>query len=386
MGGMRKHMPITRITFMISCLAIAGIFPFAGFFSKDEILAGAWTVNPEGWPGWPSAVYGKILWGALLLAALGTAFYMWRLYFLVFSGNERSETAKHAHESPRTMTMPLVVLAFFATVAGFIGLPHLEKLHVPSIMHGLSSWLAPSVTPNWYMPKVAEAVPIAGHSTDTVTLVLMGVALTIGVVGIAIAYALYGRGPSPKVDKLVDGPLHGAYEASKHKLWFDEIYDVIIVRPFRVVARGLFEVVDRFIIDTVAVNGTAFVVGLFGRLSRWFQNGQVQRYLAGVVIGAALVFFISDCGRKPEFSYKLVGSEYEFHAEPGAGIGGNNAQLRWDLDGNGVPDLDGGGKPVDGTDVKIRSGEVGTYVTLFVLDPVTQKEVKVTKQIREEVQ
>ncbi|HEY5949439.1 MAG TPA: NADH-quinone oxidoreductase subunit L, partial [Kofleriaceae bacterium] len=281
MGGMRKHMPITRLTFMISCLAIAGIFPFAGFFSKDEILAGAWGVHPPGWP----LFYGKILWGGLLLAALGTAFYMWRLYFLVFSGNERSETAKHAHESPASMTMPLVVLAFFATIVGFIGLPHLTGLHVPSIMHGLAMWLEPSVTPTWYMPNVAEPMHIAGHATDATTLGLMGAALMIGVVGIAGAYFFYGRGPSKKVDELVDGPLHGAYEASKHKLWFDEIYDVIIVRPFRAVARGLYEIVDRFIIDTVAVNGVAFVVGLFGRVSRWVQNGSVQRYLVGVVVG-----------------------------------------------------------------------------------------------------
>jgi NADH-quinone oxidoreductase subunit L len=379
MGGMRKHMPITRLTFMISCLAIAGIFPFSGFFSKDEILAGAFNVHPPGWP----EVYGKFLWVGLLIAAFGTAFYMWRLYFLVFSGDERSETAKHAHESPRSMTVPLVILAFFATIAGFFGLPHLEKLHVPSIMHGLASWLEPSVTPNWYMPNAAEPMHIAGHATDATTLVLMGAALMIGVLGIAWAYALYGRGPSKKVDELVAGPLHGAYEASKHKLWFDEIYDAIIVRPFKVVARGLFEVVDRFIIDTVAVNGSAFVVGLFGRLSRWIQNGQVQRYLAGVVVGAALVFFISDCGRKPDFAYKLVGTEYEFHAEPGAGVGGANARLRWDLDGNGVPDNDTSGKPLDTTDVKMRSGEVGTFVTLYILDPITQKEVHVTKQIRE---
>jgi NADH-quinone oxidoreductase subunit L len=378
MGGIRRHMPITRITFMISCLAIAGIFPFSGFFSKDEILGGAFNVHPQGW-----GAYGKALWAVLLVAALGTAFYMWRLYFLVFSGEERSETAKHAHESPRTMTVPLVILAFFATVIGFIGLPHLTGVKLPSIMHGLSSWLEPSVTENFYMPEVAGEVPIAGHTTDATTFVLMGIALMIGVVGIALAYVLYGRGPSPKVGKLVDGPLHGAYEASKHKLWFDEVYDAIIVRPFRVVARGLFEVVDRFIIDTVAVNGSAFVVGLFGRLSRWFQNGQVQRYLAGVVVGAALVFFISDCGRKPDFTYKLVGTEYEFHAEPGAGVGGNNAQLRWDLDGNGVFDLDANGKPLDAADVKIRAGEVGTFVTLKIVDPITQKDVKVTKQIRE---
>jgi NADH-quinone oxidoreductase subunit L len=387
MGGLRKHMPITRATFMISCLAIAGIFPFSGFFSKDEILAGDWMVHPPGWPEWLS--YGKVLWAGLLIAALGTAFYMWRLYFLVFSGDERSEVAKHAHESPPSMTLPLVVLAFFATIAGFIGLPHVEHPHLPSFTHGLATWLEPSVTPTWYMPGAAEQMHIAGHPSDTTLYALMGIALMIGVIGIGTAYVLYGRGPSPQVDKLVDGPLHGAYEASKHKLWFDEVYDTIIVRPFKTVARGLFEVVDRFIIDTVAVNGVAFVVGLFGRLSRWVQNGQVQRYLAGVVVGAALMFAIADCSRKPTFTYKLVDHEYQFHAEPGAGVGGEKARLRWDLDGNGVPDVDSSGKPIDSTDVKIREGEVGTYVTLWIEDPVTQKTKTVTRQVgetREEAQ
>ncbi|HSN26948.1 MAG TPA: NADH-quinone oxidoreductase subunit L, partial [Kofleriaceae bacterium] len=275
MGGLRKHMPLTRITFMISCLAIAGIFPFSGFFSKDEILAGDWAVHPPGWPPF----YGKILWGGLLIAALGTAFYMWRLYFLVFGGEERSEEAKHAHESPFSMTVPLMVLAFFATVVGFLGLPHLEHTHLPGITHSLSSWLEPSVAANWYNPGDTTGL-IHGEVHDGTLMVLMGIALMIGVIGIAIAWALYGRGPSPTVTRLVDhGPLEGAYIASKNKLWFDEIYDVIIVRPFRAVARGLFEVVDRFIIDTVAVNGSAFVVGLFGRVSRWVQNGNVQRYL-----------------------------------------------------------------------------------------------------------
>jgi NADH-quinone oxidoreductase subunit L len=205
----------------------------------------------------------------------------------------------------------------------------------------------------------------------------MGVALLIGVVGIGLAYAFYGRGPSPSVDRLVDGPLAGAYNASKNKLWFDEIYDAIIVRPFKVVARGLFEVVDRFIIDTVAVNGSAFVVGLFGRVSRWVQNGNVQRYISGLAVGAALVFGVTECHQKPSFSYRLVGNDVELHAEPGAGVAGNKAKLRWDVDGDGQPD-----PGLDSADIKVRAGDVGTHVTLWIDDPVSQKTVTVTRVVK----
>ena len=377
MGGLRKHMPITRITFMISCLAISGIFPFSGFFSKDEILAGAWGVHPPGWPDF----YGKILWGGLLIAALGTAFYMWRLYFLVFSGEERSEEAKHAHESPFSMTLPLIVLAFLATVVGFFGLPHLTGMHVPNIFHGLARWLEPSVTANWYVPGAKDVSPIHVEAADSTLMLLMGGALLIGVIGIAIAWVLYGRGPSPSVTRLVDhGPLEGAYVASKNKLWFDEVYDVTIVRPFRAVARGLYEVVDRFIIDTVAVNGSAFVVGLFGRVSRWIQNGNIQRYLVGLVIGAAAVFLVTDCHEKPTFQYRFEGPSGEvlhLHAEPGAGIVGNSAKLRWDVDGDGKPDL-------EGRDVTVRAGDAAAQITLFIDDPISQKTVPITRAIRAE--
>jgi NADH-quinone oxidoreductase subunit L len=274
--------------------------------------------------------------------------------------------------------MPLVILAFFATVIGFLGLPHLTGIHLPSVTHGLAQWLEPSVTENWYMPGGGEGeMHIMGHASDNTTFLLMGGALLIGVIGIATAYVLYGRGPSPTVDRLVDGPLAGAYNASKHKLWFDEVYDAIIVRPYRIVARGLFEVVDRFIIDTVAVNGLAFVVGLFGRLSRWVQNGQVQRYLAGVVVGAALVFGVTECHQKPSFSYRLVGNDVELHAEPGAGVAGNKAKLRWDVDGDGQPD-----PGLDSADIKVRAGDVGTHVTLWIDDPVSQKTVTVTRVVK----
>ena len=376
MGGLRKHMPITRITFLISCLAITGIFPFSGFFSKDEILGADWAAHPPGWPDW----YGKVLWGGLLLAALGTAFYMWRLYFLVFGGNERSEEAKHAHESPSSMTSALAILAFFATVIGFIGLPYLHSLeHAPAALHALWTWLAPSVDSSWYIDP-SHTAPIETESTDGTTIALMVAALSVGVVGILAAWGLYGRGPSKTVDRIVDGPLHDAYVASKNKLWFDEVYDAIIVRPFKLLARGLFEIVDRFIIDTVAVNGVAFVVGLFGRLARWFQNGQVQRYLVGVIVGAAAVFFVTDCHRHPSFDITRTGDTISLHAETGAGVAGSGMKLHWHLDGSTdcTTDKD---KPSDPAELTVRAGDTGANVALCVEDPIEKKTLVVTRRV-----
>jgi len=384
MGGLRKHMPITRITFAISCLAIAGIVPFAGFFSKDEILAGAWGVTPPGWPD----LYGKFLWGGLLIAALGTAFYMWRLYFLVFGGEERTEEAKKAHESPPSMTMPLVILAFLASIAGFIGLPHLESIHFPKWGHAFANWLAPSVTPTYYQPNVNDpsfVQTITNHQSDSTTIMLMVIALGVGALGIAMAYALYGKGPSKTVEKEVEkgGAFSELYQASKAKLWVDEIYDAVIIRPFKLLARGLFEVVDRLIIDTIAVNGSAMVVGLFGRVSRWFQNGQVQRYLAGLVVGGALVFAISDCRSNPGFTYELVGDRVHLTAKPGAGIVGATSKLRWDVDGDGVADNDPAtGQPYSTPDLYVLFGDTGTHVTLFIDDPIKRTTLVIKRAIK----
>jgi NADH-quinone oxidoreductase subunit L len=374
MGGLRRRLPTTHITFLLSCLAIAGIAPWSGFFSKDEILGGAFAAQPPGWPVW----YGKLLWFGLLVGALGTAFYMWRLYFLVFAGESRSEPARHAHESPWTMTVPLIILAAGATLLGVIGLPHFEHIHLPGYLH---AWLEPSVTAEWYASGLPGTASITGHVSDGTTWLLMTVALLVGLAGISAAYLFYGRGPSKTVNTLVEGPLAGVYNASKHKLWFDEVYDAILVRPFKVIARGLLEVVDRFVIDTVAVNGAAFVVGIFGRMSRWFQNGNVQRYLVGVVVGGALVFMMTDCKHKPKIEYKISGGQLQLHADPGTGIVGATARIYWDLDGDGLKDKDPANPSqlLDKRDVTVTAYD--GPITMWVEDPITHREVKITQTI-----
>jgi len=381
MGGLRKLLPITHATFLIYCLTIAGIFPLSGFFSKDEILAGAFGAHHEGWTAW----YGKFLYAGLAVAALGTAFYMFRLYFLVFAGESRAdeETKAHIHESPGSMTFPLVVLAILSVVAGVIGLPHVFKPEA-SLLHLFDHWLEPSLD-----------METAAHITATETYGLMGTATVVAVIGIALAAWLYRRGPSPQVDRFAaTEPGHALYEASKHKLWVDELYDRIIVRPFNWLADALFGFVDRFLIDTVLVNGSAYVVGLFGRLMRWIQNGQVQRYMVGLILGAALIFFLTGRAERPTVEYRQVPDGIELKAYAGSGVTGAKATLRWDIDGDGAWDLRPeaydriaklraqGKKPKDVivdsdyvTDPVVvrRTGEVAPVVRLQITDPVDGK-------------
>ena len=351
MGGLKKYMPITRWTFLIYCLAIAGVPLTSGFFSKDEILAGAFAAEHDGWPVW----YGKALWAGLTLAALGTAFYMWRLYFLVFEGEYRGKAqVAHPHESPIAMTGPLVVLAFLALVAGFIGIPHVIHLGgtAGDVTHFLPNWIGLST-------RTMDL-----HLAKSTTYILLVVASVVGLAGIGLAYALYGKGPSRWVERFTEGSGKGLYEASKNKLWVDEGYDLAIVRPFRALARGTFEIVDRFIIDTVIVNGAGFVMSTASRVSRWVQNGQVQRYLVGVVLGGALIFWWTSHNDHPSFSYREVPGGIEFRAEPGHGLR-SGAAVQWDFDGDGQPD------PGETELVVVkRAGDVASRVTLFVVDPV----------------
>jgi NADH-quinone oxidoreductase subunit L len=384
MGGLRKKLTYTHASFAVYCLAIAGIVPFSGFFSKDEILAGAFGAHAAGW----IAVYGKILWAVLSVAALGTAFYMTRLYFLVFAGESRAdaETQHHIHESPPSMTVPLVILAAFTLVLGlFIGLPHAS--FVP---HGLQNligqWLDASVV-HFDRPSLQGSIHEA-HFTDVSLLALMGTALAVGIIGIAAAAALYRRGPSGVVDRFTMGAGAELYRVVKNKFYVDELYDRIIVRPFRAVSQVIFEVIDRFLIDWIIVDGSAFVVDLFGRVARWFQNGQIQRYMVGLVIGGALIFFFAT-RTQADFEWWQSGPlTVEFDADVGAGPGSNGAVAEFDFDGDGRSDWTGtwkqGDEPLHATWTFGRAGQ--HEVTMFLTDAVFQKRGHVMRTVTVEAE
>jgi NADH-quinone oxidoreductase subunit L len=291
---------------------------------------------------------------------------MWRLYFLVFEGPYRGkEQVAHPHESPWNMWVPLAILAALALVAGFIGMPHVisHPLHLPEKVAGfLPWWLSHSVKPVFEGEHGIQVLPHLSVATEWI---LMACATASGLIGIGLAYWLYAKGPSEKVARwTADGAGNALYRASLNKLWVDELYEIILIKPFRFLARGLFEVVDRFMIDTVVVNGSAMAVSTFSRISRWIQNGMVQRYLVGVVIGTAAIFLWTSRADHPGFTWKAVPAGVEFTAEPGNGLR-KDSLVQWDFDGDGTPDEGATGRVI----VK-RPGEIGSRVTLYVSDPV----------------
>lgn len=257
MGGLKKYMPHTRWTFLIATITIAGVLPFSGFFSKDEILHLAHhspvfeSVGP--WVGNLVYILGS-------LTALCTAFYMFRLYFLTFEGEYRGDA--HPHESPAEMTLPLWILAIASIAAAVLAFP---------IGHSMwEQWLAPSLT--------AYPVPLTDPNAG-VPWGAFGIALLIGLAGLGIAWAMYGKGLSPAGDPLFTKAPAFA-KLSANKFYVDEIYDALIVRPLWSAARWLHAAFDALLIDKIVVLGTARVTALASRLASPFQNGDLSRYAA----------------------------------------------------------------------------------------------------------
>jgi len=272
MGGLREKLPITYRTFGVATLAIAGIAPFAGFFSKDEILAEAWLGGHRG------------VWGLLAVAALVTAFYMTRLTYLVFFGRFRGDAKvlQHAHESPRSMTVPLVVLAVLSLVGGWIGIP--AVLSGGSDLNVFHRLLAPAIT----LPGASHGAA-AGHGAAGIELALVAVALAVAAAGMASAWHVY-RVPG-RAERILSkaGP---AYATLRNLYWVDELYDRAIVRPFYAASR-FFTAFDRWVVDG-AVNAAAFAADVTGQLVKLFQTGRVRNYALMFFLGvvAVLVYLV----------------------------------------------------------------------------------------------
>ena len=271
MGGLRKWLPVTFITFLIGTLAISGIPPFAGFFSKDELLAHVYEHN-------------KLMWALGLLASFMTAFYMFRLLFLTFFGNFRGTEAQraHLHESPSSMTIPLIVLAILSTFGGFLGLPA-----VFSDTHTLGNFLSPI----YDLARQANAAAMEPVHIDHATeYLLMGISVVVAVVAILIAYVMYVKKetvPAPEGTRLA--PLHNLIY---NKYYVDEIYDTIIVRPLMALSTALHRFVDVVVVDGI-VNGFGKLVMLFGNTLRYAQSGVTGFYILLMVASIVLILFLN---------------------------------------------------------------------------------------------
>ena len=258
MGGLKAWMPVTFITFFISVLAIAGFPPFAGFFSKDEIL---WLAASNGhWTIWFLAVCGAGL----------SAFYMFRQLFMTFYGTSRADhhTQEHLHESPQVMTLPLVILAIGAVFAGFVGLPGV---------------LGGSQFANWLEPVIHAHEE--AHASGALEWGLMAVSVSVASLGVFLAYLMYRRESlSPAIFADLAGGLF--YRLFDRKWYFDEIYQVVFVNGTLLIARfgSLF---DQYIIDGI-VNGAAaltrFVSWLNGLFDQYIIDGMVN-LIANVTFG-----------------------------------------------------------------------------------------------------
>jgi NADH-quinone oxidoreductase subunit L len=281
MGGLRKKIPITYWTFFIACLAIAGIPGFSGFFSKDEIL----------WKAFSSSQGNVWIWLLGALTAGMTAFYMFRLFFGTFHGDCRAseEVKHHIHESPRVMTIPLMILAFLSLVGGYAGIPHLLGGG-----NAIGKFLDPIFGPvppvksslNFEIITSAWASSGGGANEASLELALMVGSVLIALLGISLAYLFYVKNP------LLPGQFvarfAGLYRWVHHKYYVDELYDRVFVRGTLKVGGVLLKVADGWMIEGT-VNGMAAMVKRVGDKVRKLETGYVQEYAFGIIVGAIVV-------------------------------------------------------------------------------------------------
>ncbi len=318
MGGLAKYMPITRWTFLLSCLSIAGFPGFAGFWSKDEILWKAWSTLPADplgktmwtWPSW----LGQAIYCAGILAATMTAFYMFRAYFKTFHGEFRGwkivknwvdpHAGKHGHddhahddhahdehahehhddatplegpvpqESPLAMTLPLIVLAAFAVFAGFLGA---DPIHIQPLEH--------KIEPVFELAEkgIVLRAGVEAHGSSMWLMMVPGAIAAI--VGTGIAYVVYLQGGG-EGERRFERAFPGFYKLLYDKWRIDELYDATVIGMVDALA-DIFVMSDKWIIDGIIARLTAMVVSAIGSILRLFQTGRVQVYSGAMVVGLA---------------------------------------------------------------------------------------------------
>ena len=264
MGGLMKKLPITFITFIIATLAIAGIPPLAGFFSKDAILALAFEASP-------------IKWGLGVFAALLTTFYMFRMLYLTFFGEFRGtqHQKEHLHESPLLMTIPLMILATLTVLSGFIDVPHVLGGH------------------NWFSHYLAAAniaLPEVSHISASTEFILMGTALTLVVLVIIITYVLYvAKKTSPAAS---ESEMSFLDKLSYNKFYVDELYDLVVVKPIALLSDFNSNIIEKQFIDRI-VNVSGKSIQWSGKTIRYIQSGDVNTYAIFMVIGIVVILFLN---------------------------------------------------------------------------------------------
>lgn len=261
MGGLRKYLPLTFPTFLIGAIAIAGVPFFSGFFSKDAILTSAFASG------------NYLVWALGLTGAILTAFYMFRLIFLTFYGKERiePEAKKHLHESPRAMTIPLVILAFFSVIAGYIGLPVVFGKKLNWFQHFLE-------------PVIKEAHEVHLSIGTEWQLILLSVIVAFA--GIFIAFVFYIRSPQIPQKLVARFPL--IYKLLYNKYYVDEIYNTVFVNSAIKGSEKIYDNFDLKVIDG-ALNRTASATNFSGKILSYLQTGLLKDYALVFLLGAIIL-------------------------------------------------------------------------------------------------
>ena len=283
MGALRNKIPYTFWTFLIATLAIAGLPPLSGFFSKDEIL----------WQALSSSHGHVILWAVAALAAGMTAFYMFRALFMTFFGESRVDhhVAHHIHESPKIMTVPLMVLAVLSIIGGWIGWPHAigGANHIHEFLAPVFGAGAEPAKARAGITLISQAWASSGESgghSAALEVIMMLVSVCIALAGIGIAYLFYVKDPT--LPKRLAEKFKGLYALLLNKYYVDELYEVLFIKSLKGLGTGLWRGFDEFIIDGT-VNGIAYFIGWLSKGLRKVQTGLVQNYAFSMIIGGAVL-------------------------------------------------------------------------------------------------